>query len=308
MKYKINKKHFIFSSVTLVFAIILIYLFFPKIAEFFIVLAIRIILFLKVHLLPLILGFFLINGKFVLKLFLKKMLLMLPIGLLKRFFIEEVVGKNVKNHYLKELPLKEFFVHVKSNFLQYTLVKKLIALMTILTTTILSAKYFGWLIFLKTMFAKLWSWLLVLTLTSFKAIGYFFGTYIWNSWLTPLIEILILSWLLSFLEKYQWIKRRLSKVYKWFYKGYIKVDRFLCKTFHIPVRKRLSKYAKTTKTWMYDFMGVTIPKQSIYKRIISEKLPSIYMQMKKNKKGSFYIKLKSKKREYKRKKPLKESI
>ena len=92
----------------------------------------RVIVFVKKNLIALLAAFFLVKGKFILKLFLKKLAILSATGLGKRYVVEKVVMNNVKTHFLDHLSddIGRVIRHAKKNFQNFTLVKKLITVFT----------------------------------------------------------------------------------------------------------------------------------------------------------------------------------
>jgi hypothetical protein len=86
----------------------------------------------------------------------------------------------------------------------------------------------------------MWSFLLALFLKIGTATAYFFSDYLWNSFIAPLIEILIFSWLIELLEKIPTFKRWFAKIYDmllYIFKAFESVlERFL----HIPIKHLLA--------------------------------------------------------------------
>jgi hypothetical protein len=71
--------------------------------------------FLKENIVAILAAFFLVKGKFILKIFLKKVLLLSVTGLGKRYLIERVFTYHFKIHFLNHitLDLKRLFDHIK---------------------------------------------------------------------------------------------------------------------------------------------------------------------------------------------------
>lgn len=308
---KLFKNAFVLRTLLYGFALIIassiiLMTYFPDTWTLLVALVIRSIVFVKSKIWLLIAGFFLVKGKFVLILFLKKLAFLVPIGLGKRFLIEKVFLKNLKEHYLDRIPLVMFFKHIKDNFLEFSLVKKLISFLSIGFFGFLTARFFGFLIFIKVTLAKIWSVLLLATLKVWGAILYFFSQYIWNSWLTPLIEIFILSWLLKLLEKNDWIKNKLTSFYAVIGRIFSIIEDFLERVFHIPIQKMLHRLSVNTFKAMHDFIG-TRGHDRFYDAIMEEKRKNgfWYKKFKESKKPSFFVAEKKKKQNYLAKRDLK---
>ena len=93
---------------------------------FIVALFFRIVFFVKKNLFALLAAFFLVKGKFILTLFLKKLALLSATGLGKRYVVEKVVMGNVKTHFLDHLSgdIRRVVRHAKKNFQNFSLVKK----------------------------------------------------------------------------------------------------------------------------------------------------------------------------------------
>ena len=111
-----------FWIVSLVFIGIIVTLFSIEESRTFIVaFLLRIILFVKKNIIMLLTAFFLVKGKFILTLFLKKIALLSATGLGKRYLIEKVINHNLKIHFLDHISddIKRLVVYVKNNFKKF---------------------------------------------------------------------------------------------------------------------------------------------------------------------------------------------
>jgi len=213
--------------------------------------------FAKENLVAILSAFFLVKGKFILKIFLKKILFLSATGLGKRYLIERVFTYHFKVHFLNHiaLDLKRLVSHVKKNFMSFPLIKKLIAGLVFLGSLGYVGKFMGTMLALKVFFAKVWSFLLAIVLKAGASILYFFTDYIWGSWMAPIIEVVIFSWLLALLEKVpfltksiRWVYQKIRVLFKWF-------EESVGKLFHYPVQRALKWLLKQTRKLIYKFIG-----------------------------------------------------
>jgi len=84
-----NKRIF-WSTLSFLFTLILVVLFFEESREFVFAVFLRILLFVKKNLFKMLAAFFLVKGKFILTLFMKKIALLSATGLGKRYVVEKV--------------------------------------------------------------------------------------------------------------------------------------------------------------------------------------------------------------------------
>ena len=223
--------------------------------------------FLKENLLTLLAAFFLVKGKFVLMLFLKKIALLSATGLGKRYVIEKVITHNFKIHFLDHITddIKRLVTYVKKDFKNFPIVKQIIAVFVFLGSLGFVGKFMGGMLAMKVFIAKIWSFLLVLFLKAGAAIVYFFTDYLWGSWIAPIVEVVIFTWILSWMEKVPFLAKSLAKIstfFRIFFKG---VGFFLEKVFHIPVKSFLKWLAKKIQRSIYRFIGYQ--KVSAWKRL-----------------------------------------
>jgi hypothetical protein len=213
--------------------------------------------FLKENIVAILAAFFLVKGKFILKIFLKKVLFLSVTGLGKRYLIERVFTYHFKIHFLNHiaLDLKRLFDHIKKNFLRFPLTKKIIAGFVFLGSLGYVSKFMGVMLAFKVIIAKVWSFLLALVMKFGSAILYFFTDYIWGSWLAPIIEVVIFSWLLTLLEKIpfltssiRWFYKRIRSLFQWF-------EETVGRLFHYPIRRSLKWLLKQTRFLIYKFIG-----------------------------------------------------
>lgn len=216
----------------------------------------RIFFFVKKHLLILVATFFLVKGKFILTLFLKKIALLSAVGLGKRYMIEKVIMENIQIHFLSHLgdDIKRLILHAKKNFKNFTLIKKSIAIFTFLGSLGFVGKFMGGMLAVKVFIAKVWSFLLALFLKVGSSITYFFTDYLWGSWLAPIIEVVIFSWLLSAMEKIPFLAKILRKIYTLFVSIFGWAEHYLEQILHLPIKRFLRWMVKKIQKSIYEFI------------------------------------------------------
>lgn len=230
-------------------------------------LVLRIFLFVKKNLIALLAAFFLVKGKFILTLFLKKLALLSATGLGKRYVVEKVVMGNVKTHFLDHLTddIKRLIKHAKENFKNFPIVKKIITIFAFFGSLGFVVKFMGGMLAIKVFAAKVWSFLLALFLKISTAVVYFFTDYLWGSWLAPIVEVVIFTWLLSWMEKVPFLAKILRKIYAFFVSMFGWMEKYIEKIFHIPVKGFLKWLVKRIQNSIYAFIGYK--KVSPWKRL-----------------------------------------
>jgi len=234
---------------------------------FLVALLLRMVLFIKKNILTLLAAFFLVKGKFILKLFLKKILLLSATGLGKRYMIERVLTHNFNIHFLDHLndDIKRLIQHAKENFYNFTLVKKIITVFTFIGSLGFVGKFMGGMLALKVFVAKVWSFLLVIFLKVGTAVVYFFTDYLWGSWLAPIVEVVIFSWLLSWMEKVPFLNSGLRKIYAFLLSVFGWMEYYIEKVFHIPLKRILKWLVKKIQSSIDNFIGYD--RISLFKRL-----------------------------------------
>ena len=224
---------------------------------FLVALFLRIFLFVKKNILALLAAFFLVKGKFILMIFLKKVVLLSATGLGKRYLIEKVINYNLKIHFLDHIAddRKRLMVYIKNNFQDFPVVKQIIAGFIFLGSLSFVGKFMGGMLAMKVFVAKFWSFLLALVLKFGTAILYFFTDYLWGSWIAPIIEVLIFSWLIDWMERVPFLKKYIIKIYDFFLSIFSWFEGLLERVFHIPVKRFFKFLAKRIKKRIYDFIG-----------------------------------------------------
>jgi len=234
-----NKSLYIFLGILVV---LVIPLFFEQSRTFVIALLWRSFFFLKQHIVALFVSFFLINGKFIWLLFLKKLTVLTTIGLGKRYVTEKIIMHNFQRHFLRHLSdeigiIKE---HLAKAFRRSPIMKKVLAILAFIASMSYVTKFMGLFLALKVLLARMWSFLLALFLKIGTTTAYFFTDYLWNSFIAPLIEILIFSWLIELLERIPTFKRWFAKIYdmlRFVFNGFENLlERFL----HLPIKRFLA--------------------------------------------------------------------
>jgi len=238
-----------------------------EIRTFVIALFLRIVLFVKKNFIALLATFFLVKGKFMLKLFLKKLAILSATGLGKRYVVEKVIMGSVKTHFLDHISgdIKRLVRHAKKNFQNFPLVKKLITVFAFLGSFGFVAKSMGVMLAIKVFLAKVWSFLLAIFLKVGTAVTYFFTDYLWGSWIAPIVEVILFSWLLSWMERVPFLARGLRRVYRFFIFLFGWMDYAIEKVFHIPVRGFFKWVVKKIREHIDHFIGTE--HLSIWRRV-----------------------------------------
>jgi len=261
-----NKRIFL-STFSFIFTLIVVVFLFDESREFIIALLLRIILFVKKNIFKMLAAFFLVKGKFIVTLFLKKIALLSATGLGKRYVVEKVVIGNVKKHFLNHLTddFKRLIQHAKENFKNFPLIKKMLTIFAFLGSLGFVGKFMGGMLALKVFVAKIWSFLLALFLKTSTAVVYFFTDYLWGSWIAPIVEVVIFSWILSWMEKVPFLEKGLKKIYAFFVAWFEWFEYYMEKIFHIPMKSFLIWLVKKIQNSIYAFIGYT--RVSAWKRL-----------------------------------------
>jgi hypothetical protein len=238
-----------------------------EIRAFVVALFLRIVLLVKKNLFALFAAFFLVKGKFILTLFIKKLAMLSATGLGKRYVVEKVVIDNVKTHFLDHLSvdIRRVIRYAKKNFINFPLSKKIITVLAFLGSLGFIGKFMGSMIAVKVFLAKVWSFLLALFLKVSTAVTYFFTDYLWGSWIAPIVEVVIFTWLLSWMEKLPFLAKGLRKVYDFFIFWFGWLEYYVEKIFHIPLKGFLKWLVKKIQNSIYHFLGYE--KISVWKRL-----------------------------------------
>jgi len=261
-----NKRLWLWT-LPIVIALLIVVFSIEESRTFIVALILRIFFFVKKNILTLLAAFFLVKGKFILMLFLKKITLLSATGLSKRYLIEKVINKNLKIHFLDHITddIKRLIVYTKENFKDFPILKQIIAGLAFLGSLGFVGKFMGGMLAMKVFVAKFWSFILAIVLKFSTGIVYFFTDYLWGSWIAPLVEIVIFTWLLEWLEKVPFLQKYITRMYSFFLSLFEWFEDILEKIFHIPVKRFFKFLAKRIKKRIYQFIGYT--KVSAWKRL-----------------------------------------
>jgi len=224
---------------------------------FLVALSIRLFIFTKHHLIGILSAFFLVNGKFIFSLFVKKIALLSATGLSKRYFIEKVLTRHIKIHFLDHIKddLLRLGHYIKQNFRKFPVIRQLIALLTFLGSLGFVGKFMGWMLAVKVFVAKFWSVVLALFLKLGTAVGYFFTDYLWGGWIGPVVEVFLFSWLLEWMEKIPFLKGFFQNFYGALQGSLKKIQFYIEKLFALPLRRIFAKLAGWIKHTIDTFIG-----------------------------------------------------
>ena len=276
-------KHFwIGSAVLSILLLIAVLCAVEDIRTFIIAFIVRLFVFAKHHIIEILSAFFLVKGKFILTLFLKKIAFLSATGLSKRYFIEKVLTHHIKIHFLDHIKedLMRLAAYIKKNFKRFPVIKQFIAIVAFLSSLGFVGKFMGWMIAIKVFVAKFWSFLLALFLKTGTAVVYFFTDYIWGSWIAPILEVVIFSWLLQWLEKVPFLKNFFQKFYRYISNIFVLFENVTQKVFHIPMKRFFAILAKWVKHWIDRFMDEGYISSWHYLQEIRKLRPSPYKVMK----------------------------
>ena len=226
-------------------------------STFLVALGLRIFFFLKHNIIALLTAFFLVKGKFILTLFLKKIAFLSATGLSKRYLIEKVINHNLKMHFLDHIKddIKRLVVYTKEHFKDFPIIKQIIAGVAFLASLGFVGKFMGGILAMKVFIAKFWSFILAFLLKFSTGIIYFFTDYLWGSWIAPLVEILIFSWVLKLLERVPFLERYVQNLYRFFIEIFEWFEVYMEKIFHMPMKRFFKFIAKRIKNYIYTFIG-----------------------------------------------------
>jgi len=300
-------------SLRVLFGTIIILLLLLNIEEFrsfLIAFFIRVMAFIERNLITMVMSFLFVKGKFVWVIFLKKVALLSVTGLGKRYLTEKVFLHHLKVNLFNPLreDIRNLVDYTKKYFTQFSFVKKIIAIVIFLSSLSYIAKSMGIFLAIRVILAKIWSFLLAFVIKISSAFIYFFTDYIWDSWITPIIEIFVFTWFFSLMEKVPLLNRFLKRIYTYFQDVFRYIEGILEKLFHIPIRVVMRFLVKSIRALIRKF--IDIPYKSPYKKLqyIHNNFPNSHLRLKakrakrareKSKKYISIIKrLKSKREEY----------
>lgn len=252
-----KKKHVLLWMVPLFLLSVIVLFSIEESRTFIIALFLRVIFFVKQNIIALLTAFFLVKGKFILKLFLKKLVFLSATGLGKRYLVEKVIMNNFKIHFLDHITydIQRVIRHAKKNFHNFPLGKKIVAVFAFLASLGFVAKSMGGIIAVKVFLAKVWSFLLAVFIQASTAITYFFTDYLWGSWLAPIIEVVLFSWILLWMEKVPFLAKGLRKIYRFFILLFGWIEHSIEKVFHIPLKGFLKWLVKRIRENIDQLIG-----------------------------------------------------
>lgn len=258
-------KHILVWAFTFLLVVIIVLFSIEESRTFIIALGLRVFFFVKKNIIMLLAAFFLVKGKFILALFLKKIALLSATGLGKRYLIEKVITHNLKIHFLDGISndIKRLLAYIKENFQDFPLVKQIIAGFVFIGSLGFVGKFMGGMLAMKVFIAKFWSFLLALFLKVGTGVLYFFTDYIWGSWIAPLVEVFLFSWVFQWLERVPFLKNIFANIYHFFSSFFTWLETYTEKIFHIPVKRFFKYISKKIKKYIYTFIG--------YERVSSQK-------------------------------------
>lgn len=214
-------------------------------------------LFIKANIIAILTAFFLVKGKFVIQLFLRKIILLSATGLGKRYMIERVLNHEIKVHFLDHMKgdFKKLITHIKVNFRNFPLVKKIMTGFAFLGSLGFVGKFMGGMLALKVFIAKIWSFLLAIFLKLLSGFFYFVTKIFWGSWLAPILEVVLFSSFLEWLEKVPFLKAGFHAIYQFFAYFFGWIEKLIAKLMKRPLRRFLKWMVKTMKIAIYKFIG-----------------------------------------------------
>ena len=253
-------------------------------------------------------GFFFVKGKFIFRVVAKKLILLSFTGLGKLYLIEKVLTYHFKLHFFNHIKRDfiKLYEHIKDNFLHYSFGKKIVAFIGMIGSLSIVARFMGKLLAFKVLLAKIWSFLLALSIKVGSSILYFFTDYLWGSWLAPLLDLLIFSWVLKLFEKIPWLKDSVIKFYELLKFVISFIDKVFAFLFREHIKSAFRWLLRKTKRWIYRFIGYKMPNAYNQLKEVRRYNPNIYQKLQnkralkvKKQRVSVYQKLKKNKRTYK---------
>ncbi len=235
---KLSRRTVIWGSVAL-FALIVGSLHIDSARGYLVAVVVGIFFFAKRNLLSFIATFVLVKGKFIWTIFLKKLAVLSATGLGKRYITERVFLYHLQTHLIRPLGREIAYLmrYTTRNFRRLGIVKKLIALFTFLGSLSVVAKTMGVFLAIKVVLGKIWSFLLAFFIKISTAVVYFFTDYIWSSWITPIMEVLVFSWFFSLMQKMPFLGKWVKGLYRFVMRFFLFFEEILERFFHIPIKK-----------------------------------------------------------------------
>jgi hypothetical protein len=224
-------------------------------------------IFIKKNIIAILTAFFLVKGKFVIKLFLRKILLLSATGLGKRYMIERVLNHQIKVHFMDHMKddFRRLGLHVKENFKNFPLIKQIITVFAFIGSLGFVGKIMGGMLAVKVFIAKIWSFLLAVFLKLFTALFYFITKILWGSWVAPILEVLLFSWIFEWLEKVAFLQAGFKKISQLFSYLFGWIEKLIAGLLKRPLQRFLKWLVKTMKIAIYKFIGYE--RVSLYKRL-----------------------------------------
>lgn len=297
-----SKKHLIATIIVFTILGLTIVLSYEENRAFIFGLFLRLFILAKKHIILTTLSFLSLTFTKIFSLLLK--------GIIKRYIIEKIIMGNIKSHffnYIKE-DIKELLLYFKNNFKSLPIVKQIIAIFAFIGSLGFMTTFMGEMIAIKVFLAKVWSFLLALFLKIFNGVIYFITDFLWNGWISPIVEIVVFNWILGFLEKVPYLKEVLEDIYNFFRDIYNFIDYYFVIFIKMPIKRALIFAVEKIKNSIRKLMGKK--RVSFYTKLIKEKELNLnkYREIKikkrvyLRKRENFYLNLKNKKRVYKNRK------
>jgi hypothetical protein len=238
--------------------------------------------FAKEYTLAFVTGFFLVKGKFVFKIFAKKIILLSATGLTKRYLIEKVFTHHLKVHFFDHIveDLKRLIAYIKHYFMKVSIFNKVVTLLMSLGSMAVVAKFMGKMLAIKVLLAKVWSFLLALFLQLGSGLVRFFTDYLWGSWLAPIIDVVIFGWVLGWLERVPYLKSTIERIYRWVEVVVWWFDWIMERLLHIPLRRMFKWLVKQTRLMIYRWIGYRRMPAYLQLRELRAFEPSKWQQLK----------------------------
>ncbi len=235
----------------------LFYLAFPSLFAYVAETTREIIDFLKRYFLALLAAFFLVKGKFIWALFVRKVVMMSATELSKRYVMEQIVAHNLKRHFFDHIKedLSRLARHLAHRFKRFPLAKRLMTVAAFIGSLGIVGKIAGAALFIKVVLARIWSFLLRVTLRIGNLVTLFFVEVLWQGILLPLLELLLLSrlWrLLAHLPGMELLLRLLRRLYDLFGRYF---GALLRRYVQLPLKRLLRRAALRIREMIYAYIG-----------------------------------------------------
>jgi len=269
---KLKKRHlkyflYITIPLTIIYFIIETFNFGNTIIEVIISILVRIFFFFQITTLILLFKGLIISSKvyilnFLATLTIKKSLFLLTTGLIKRYIIDNIIVKHLNDNLLKHLiePVKKLVFHIKDSYLELNLKNKVKSTLLLL----LPAVVVGYLMYVfgfvgmlinKIFSAQIWKNLLIFIIKIGTSLIVFFETHILNSWIMPIIEILMFTWLLEWLEKIPYFGGRIKKLYIYFRFLFVNLKWFIHRYVNRPIKRVLKNFINKVERKIDKIVG-----------------------------------------------------